>query len=551
LIISAQEKLSSPTLKLRQREVEQRLAMFGLRSGPHRLMRKGVGFEVDHIRRLCTVLKGLGPIFSSFGIYMSTRVDLLRAKDCLELAALPDQAEESSSTAVLNLIRHELGGAPGEVYRDFEERPFVSGLFDQQHRAWLHDGQPVTVRLVHPEAEELLHCDLKLLHLLQPAFIRDELSSFQIQRAIDDFGLLLQQRVDLAAPGRALSRLARDMEVFGILRVPFVHEELTTSKVLTIERLPGQNLEQILARDPATGTNLKGIGEEEERYDLAHRLCLAWLRQAFLGTLFPAEPTPANITVLPNGQIAFTDGAFADLPADAKANLWEYLVAVVMEMPDRACSLLLKEMENGRGPVGEDDLRQRFRQLVPFRDSEWDYGSDNNNLAEYLFLHWRLTSRSGHVTRAHLPSFYRGLFMISTISQRLAPNRDALRDSLQNVRVLAGAERFREMLSIREFGNQMDKYLAVLPDLPQTFDDAMTLMADGNPGLRLARPGRAGHQVQKNTVVISIVLLMALASCVVISHRLAASGVMGAWIDGASGLMFLLLGAMLLRAVTR
>ncbi len=547
--MSAQKRRPNATLKLRQREVEERLAMFDLRPGPHRLMHKDGAFEKDRIRRLCTAFEGLGPIFSSFGLYMSTRVDLLKAKDCLALAALSDRGEESSSTAVANLIRHELGCAPGEVYRDFEEKPFASGLFSQQHRAWLRDGQPVTVRLVHPGAEELVYYDLQLLHLLKSAFLGDELSSSQIEGAIDDFGLLLQQRADLAAQGRALSKLAKDMEAFGILRVPFVHEELTTAKVLTLERLPGRSINQILTRDPTARVSVTGIGEEEERYDLAHRLCLAWLRQTLLGTLFPAEPSPSNITLLPNGQIAFTDGAFANLPADAKANLWEYLAAVVMEMPDRACSLLLKEMEDGRHPVSEHELRQRFRQLVPFRDSEWDYGCDNNNLAEYLFLHWRLTSRSGHVPRVHLPSFYRGLFMISTISQRLAPDRDALRDSFQNVRLLANAERLRKTLSIPDLTDQMDSYFGMMMDLPQRLDDVLTLGAMGSARLKVQMPDAHTSRRKKNSAAVQVALLLVLSAVVLLSHRFGIPAT--SWSGRLSALAFVLFGAWLLRSAGR
>jgi len=140
------------TLKQRQREVEQRLAMFGLRRGPHRLVRNAVAPEEDHIRRLRSALEGLGPVFVSFGLYLSTRVDLLAARECLELASLVDRAEASPTDAIRSLITQELGCSPEDAYLAFEENPFASSLLYQQHRAWLKDGQAVTVKLLHPEA---------------------------------------------------------------------------------------------------------------------------------------------------------------------------------------------------------------------------------------------------------------------------------------------------------------------------------------------------------------------------------------------------------------
>ena len=509
-----------------------------------------MSWEENPVRRLRAALEGLGPIFSLFVLYMSTRVDLLAARDCLELASLPDLAEESSPFAVLNLIGQELGCPPEDVFRDFQVKPFISGLLDQQHHAWLADGQAVTVKLVHPEAEELLYYDVRLLHLLTGAFISDDCSSSQIESAIDDFGLSLQQRTDFAVQAAAVARLSKDMEVFGMLGVPFVHKQLTTSRMLTIERLPGQSMEEILTQANAKGNITESV-EAEDRYGLAHRLCVAWLRQALLGSLFPAEPSPSNITILPSNQIAFTDGVFAGLPSDAKANLWDYLVAVLTENPDQACSYLLKEMEEGRRTVSENELRQRFRQLVPFRDGEWAYSSDNNSLAEHFFLHWKLMSRGGYRPRVHLPSFYRGLFMIASVAQRLAPQRDALRDALQNVRILAGAERLRDMLSTPRLGEQMDSYFGIMMDLPQRLDEALTLGAKGDVRLKLRAATEEIGERRRNSLAVLVALFMVLASCAVLSRYLAASGLSGARVDSIRAVAFLMLGAIVLRVATR
>lgn len=550
MIMSAQKRVSGTTLKLRQREVEQRLAMFGLRRGP-RLTRKVVSFDESPIRRLRRVLESLGPVFSSFGLYLSTCIDLLAAKDCLELASIPDRAEESSPTAIRDLIKQELGNSPENVYLFFEAKPLVSGLLDQHHRACLRDGQAVTVKLVHPEAEEFLHYDVELLPLLRGAFVGAAWSGSKIESAIDDFCLTLQQRTDFALQAGAVSTLSKDTEVFAMLRAPFVHKQLSTSRILTIERLPGKSVEEVLSSFHVGEGKVNETADGAERLELARRLCVAWLRQALLGSFFPVEPSPSNITILPNKQIAFTSGAFTSLPADAKANVWDYLIAVVNENPDLACSCLLKELVRGNEPVNEDELRRRFRQIVPFRDSEWARGGDQNTLAQYLFLHWRLTSERGYRPRHNLPSFYRGLFMIANLAKRLAPDRDALRDALQDVRLLRGAEKFREMLGTEQLGEQMDKYAAIMTEFPQRLDEALTLLAEGEPRVKLQTPKEAEHQRQRNSLAVSIALSMALGSCALLAHRLAASGVAGAGVDSVSAVVFVLLGAMLLRVVTR
>lgn len=176
--------------------MEQRLATFGLRRGPYGLTSKTRSFKENRIERLRAALETLGPVFCSFGSYLSTRVDLLTANDCLELATLPDGAEESSWAAISVLISQELGYPLEDVYLAFEERPFTSGQFHQQHHAWLANGQPVVVKVIHPEAEEFLHYDVRLLQLLKGALIGKSWTETQFESAIEDFHATLQQRTD-------------------------------------------------------------------------------------------------------------------------------------------------------------------------------------------------------------------------------------------------------------------------------------------------------------------------------------------------------------------
>lgn len=547
MITSLHQSAPTTSLKQRRQEVEECLAVW-LRRRPLGLTNPAVSFEGNHIQRLRAALENLGPVFCAFGLYLSTRIDLLEANDCLELASLPDGGEQSSSAAIRRVVNEELGCSLEEVFLSFEERPFASGLFHQQHHASLRDGGAVVVKILHPEVEESLYYDVELLHLLKGPLAGTSLTASQIESAIDAFRLTLRHRVDLTAQAGAFATIARDADAFGILRAPLVHRQSSTSRVLTIELLPGNSIEALLKSIPdANGCETEV--EDEERYTLARRLCVAWLKQALLGSIYPAEPFPANVTVLPNNQIAFVDGCFAELTAEAKANLWDYLLAVVNEDPDLACSCLLRELDCDKRSTAENALRQAFRQIVPFRDNEWNRDLENINLAEHLFLHWRHAGKANYWPRPHLSSFYRGLFIISNISQRLAPTRDALKDALQDVRVLAGMQKFREKLTIKEFGEQMDKYFGMMIDFPQKLDQTLTLMAEGNARLRLS-VAEPAQRVQKKTPPTVVALLFATAAMVLLApyvkHYLADS-----WSQSFKALVFLLWAVMLLRIANR
>src|SRR5688500_17763493 len=82
-------------LKRRRRFVEERLR----EAGRPRLARRSpppegrLGADEQPMRRLREALIELGPVFAAFGRYLSSRIDLLPRRECLELAAIGDGAE--------------------------------------------------------------------------------------------------------------------------------------------------------------------------------------------------------------------------------------------------------------------------------------------------------------------------------------------------------------------------------------------------------------------------------------------------------------------------
>lgn len=555
MIASVHKRGPRQTLRKRRQEIERQLVMFGLGRGPRRLSRSKD--EIDQsetrIHRLRGALEGLGQIFSAFGLYLSSRVDLLPAHICLELAAIADVAAATPFPFVSALIEREFGRPPEDIYAAFEETPFESRLIFQSHRAKLGNGQDVTVKIIHPEVDEQLECDAELLYLLKAALSDGSLTSSAIESAIEDFRLALRQQIDLLQEADAIEILTQDAEEFRMMKVPRVEREFCASRVLTVERLRGLTLKDVLSSSgKLEGEQAGSIAMSSEyRSDLARRLCLVWLRQVFEGSLFPIEPVASNILVLPDKQIAFTSGACAHLPTEPKANLWNYLIAVATENPERSYSYLLKELRREGRDEGDGALRQKFSQVVPFRDCDWASADDSNALAEYLFTHWRLASRQGYLPQSHLPPFYRGLFMIASLARQLAPTRDALSDGLQDVRLIVEMEKFREMMSLQYLGEHAGKYAAVTLELPQRFDQALTLMAEGSARLKLQLPRASGGDSRReNSSAVFTAVMLVLAAVALLAHQFTGS-LSGGWAEKLGSIVFILIGMLLLRIVGR
>ena len=141
--------------------------------------------------------------------------------------------------------------------------------------------------------------------------------------------------------------------------------------------------------------------------ELASSLCFVWLRQALLGNHFPIEPTPESILILPDKQIAFTGGNFAQLSPESKTNLLDYLIAASTEDPHKACSCLLREMEREKKWINEEDLRLRFRQVVPFRDGGWSSGGTGDSLGTQI-IGYRLDISGNNNLNVHYDGWFQG-----------------------------------------------------------------------------------------------------------------------------------------------
>lgn len=545
------------TLKRRRDEVVERLAYYGLARGPHRLTRAAAPGEATRGARLRAALEGLGPVFSSFGLYMSTRVDLLRARDCLELAAIPDVAAPSTPDAVRALFRREVGGPPEDAFRVFEDEPFESRLFYQSHRARLQSGAPVVVKIIRPESERQLMYDVELLHLLEGALSGLVPGGEPFQSAASDFAAALREQMDFTHEAKALETLAADAEDFEMLRAPAVHRGLSSPRVLTIEELVGARADaeefKSFASEDDDDARARRLGRRAalDRTTLARLFCSVWLRQALLGRVFPVEPRAANVVVISDRQIAFTGGLFATLPGDAQSNLWNYLIATSGENPDRACSCLLREVKRA-GQLGSDeDLRHRFRQIVPFRDSDWYRDDDTNHLADHLVVHWRAAAECGYVPRPHMPSFFRGLFAITSAAQQLSPETDPLLEGLQDARLQASIAQVRGMMNFNQLGDQFDRYAAAMVGMPQRLDEMLTLASEGNARVKLRMPETASHRQRKNSAAVTTALLLVLAAVAVMLPRVTASLVPEEWANRINAVVFIACGAMLLGAAGR
>ena len=268
-----------------------------LKSGARRL----VGQDPELIskasaEKLVSTLGELKGAAMKIGQMMAMDTEVLSPEVRQVIARLQNEAPPMPYALVAGVIREELGGEPQALFASFEEKPLAAASLGQVHRAVLHDGRPVAVKVQYPGIAETLHGDMDNLGLVvktvsKASRFTDGTAYFQELRQ----EMLLE--TDYLREAQLATAFARSVVPFPELKVPEVVAERTTRRVLTLELLKGRTLKDWVVASPSA----------EERFRVARQLILAIYGPFFHTGEMHADPHPGNFMVLEDGRLGLLD----------------------------------------------------------------------------------------------------------------------------------------------------------------------------------------------------------------------------------------------------
>ncbi|MFO7030511.1 hypothetical protein B9T07_10865 [Limnospira fusiformis CCALA 023] len=283
---------------------------------------------------LIKTMLDLGPTFIKIGQALSTRADILPLEYVAELEKLQDKVPPFSADRAVAIIESELGNSLFSLYREFNERPLAAASLGQVHRAKLHTGEQVIVKVQRPGLKELFDLDMqavrRVMRFCQRSFAWARL--YDLDAIYNEFFMILYQEIDYIKEGKNADRFRDNFENYSGIIVPKVYWEYTTHKVLTLEYLPG-----IKVDDRKT---LQTCGVDIKRVNQLGICC--YLKQILQDGFFQADPHPGNIAVSPNGSLIFYDfGMMAEIKALAKDQMIRSFFAVMRKDVDVVIDTLI------------------------------------------------------------------------------------------------------------------------------------------------------------------------------------------------------------------
>jgi ubiquinone biosynthesis protein len=487
--------------------------------------------------RIRMALTELGTTFIKLGQILSTRPDLVGPSLSKELSELQAEVPADPPEVVQHILESELGASPQDLFKSFAYEPLASASIGQVHGATLKNGEAVVVKVQHPGIEKNVTTDLEILMTLADIAENHDrdMRLYRPRAMVQEIRKRLLRELDFRREGRNLEEFARNFEGDSAVHIPRFHPELTTYRVLTMERLEGFSIAD-MAR------------VEEENLDtkiLAEKIARVFLDMIFRDSFYHADPHPGNIWVLSNGVIGLLDcGMVGRLDMEAQEDIEGMVWAGIGKDVTRLSEYVIRI---GSIPQGFDrdalraDLGDFVAEYVGQSLKDFNLSSAMNSLVEIIRRH-RIVLPAG------ISSLIKVLVMLEGTTRSL--NRDfSLAELLQPYYEKTMHRRFSPDRLFRRLQRSYRDWDRFIDMLPRELADILQRVRDGKFDVHLEH--RRLEATANRLVYGLLTAAFFVGSCQLLSLQVPPT-IGGVSLLGSIGLLFTcMFGLRLVRAVKK
>ena len=411
-----------------------------------------------------TDLESLGPTFVKLGQMLSTRPDMVPVEFATALERMQEKVAPIPVERIAQIIEQELGASVSKLFASFDPVPLGCASIAQVHRAHLHDGREVAVKVQKPEVAAQLRSDLEVLRSF--ALAADHLTQVgrrvRLRDWLNEFAKTLMQELDYQAEAENLQRFGQHLKPFKPLWVPQPIWDYCSHRVLTMELANGVRVDMI----PDVRRT------EEPMAPLAAALIRGYIDQIFVHGEIHADPHPGNLRVTPQGRLAIFDlGMVAHMPPRLRERLLKLLFAAV----------------DGRGEEVADEIIGISTRLESFDEERYlretgqmiaRYAANTSFSEGRVVLDLvRIATASGLRTPPELSLLGKALLNLETVCRLLSPDLDTRRIVEKQLQHVMRA-RLKKSLSAANLASEAMEIQQLLREGPRKMSDILALLAE-------------------------------------------------------------------------
>jgi predicted unusual protein kinase regulating ubiquinone biosynthesis (AarF/ABC1/UbiB family) len=257
-----------------------------------------------------------------------------------------------------DVLHDDLGRPLDAVFAKFSDEPMAAASIGQVHRAVLHDGRPVAVKIQYPGAAEAIRDDLANTELLT-TFFRFVASATgggmqaDLRQVTQEIAARILEELDYRHEAANIAMFSELYREHPFIRIPEVIDEASGDRVLTMTYLDG--LDWAAARQ--ADQDLKDSWGE-----VILRFATGTYRHA---NLLHADPHPGNYRFGLDGSVGFVDFGCVKILPERQRRSFLLMFRAAVEGRKRDLHRLMTESGflTADSALTEDDVYQWWAEL--------------------------------------------------------------------------------------------------------------------------------------------------------------------------------------------
>lgn len=426
--------------------------------------------------RLHKILQSLGPTFIKLGQIASTRRDIVPEEIVRELEKLQDQVTPFPFEKARQIVEAELGDSLENLFLEFQEVPLATASIGQVHVARLHSQEVVAIKVQRPDILKKVETDLEILDdlaRLMEARI-PWARRYQIRKMIDEFAKSLKAELDYNAEGRNGERIANHFIDNQGIKIPRIHWEFSTSKVLTMDFIKGIKINHYKQLD-------------EEGYDrriIAERLANSMLQQILIDGFYHGDPHPGNIVILPGNVVSLMDfGMVGRLEEEMKYQF----ASLVINLKRGSTHGLINTLSNMGLLTDETDMTSLQYDIDELRNKYYDIPLSQISLGGAVNDLFGVANEHKIMIPPEFTMLGKALLTMEAIVEELDPNFSIMKAAEPfGERLLK--ERFHPKNLAKKTWNQFIESAEALSELPKDVREVSDIIKKGKLRLDINIP---------------------------------------------------------------
>ncbi|HVV83205.1 MAG TPA: AarF/UbiB family protein [Kofleriaceae bacterium] len=286
------------------------------------------------IRLFC---EDMGPTFIKFGQIIASSAGLFPDRYVQEFQKVLDRVRPFPYAQVRQILDADLGPERAARLTKIVEKPLASASIAQVHTAELTDGTRVVIKVQRPGIDRRVAADMKIMRFMAKIVqkLRRDADLANPVGVVDDFTATLNEELDFRKEAANLDRFNEIMRELGHanIRAPVPHNDLTTKRVLVMERFSGVRVDQY---------------DEIRRRGIDGELKLvaglrAWFQCVVFYGFFHGDVHAGNLMLLDDHDIGFLDFGIVGRFDDSQRFLvTDYMIAFSMGNYKRLAEVIIE-----------------------------------------------------------------------------------------------------------------------------------------------------------------------------------------------------------------